>query len=55
MYDMGVPPREIAAKEGVPVDSIRGIAKRYRVQKSAKVHRVLGARPLFLKGKKELL
>jgi hypothetical protein len=31
MYDIGVPPREIAAKEGVLVNSIRGIVKRYRV------------------------
>jgi transposase len=34
-YDAGIKPSIIAAEEGVPVNSIRGIAKRYRVQKSA--------------------
>lgn len=34
-YDAGIKPSIIAAEEGVPVNSIRGIAKRYRVKKSA--------------------
>ena len=34
-YDLGVSPKEIALKEGIPAGSVRGIASRYRVQKSA--------------------
>ena len=34
-YDLGVSPKEIALKEGIPAGWVRGIASRYRVQKSA--------------------
>lgn len=34
--EMGMPPREVAAREGVPVGSIRGIRSRYKKQTSAK-------------------
>ena len=44
---MGVPPREIALKEGVPAGSVRGIASRYRVQKSAKSSPRSGRPPLL--------
>ena len=55
MYDMGMPPREIAAKEGVPVDSIRGIAKRYRVQKSAQSSPRPGRPPVISEREKRVI
>jgi DNA-directed RNA polymerase specialized sigma24 family protein len=30
-YDLGVSPKEIALKEGIPAGSVRGITSRYRV------------------------
>ncbi len=46
-YDLGVPPRVIAAQEGVPAGSVRGIASRYRLQKSAQSSPRSGRPPLL--------
>ena len=51
-YDMGVPAKEVALKEGVPAGSVRGIASRYRVQKSAKSSPRSGRPPLLSERKK---
>lgn len=55
-YDLGVSPKEIALKEGIPAGSVRGIASRYSIayRKAHKVRHVLVGQLCFLNAKKDV-
>lgn len=55
MYELGLKPREIAEREGVPADSIRGIVARYATQASAQSQPRSGRPPIISEREKSVI